>query len=622
MPTSVDGLISGLNTTNTISQLMAVERQSQTRLTAQRTENDSLVGTFQTLNSRMLALKDAGTNLRALTGWQATRATSSDATLASATASSTAQAGGVTFRIDRLASSHALVSSGTVSSTSAIVATPNSHYLVSAASALGVSQLTSSADLALGAQTVTVTQSSAGAAQRSTVLGNSVTVAGGTTIEIATDGTTATTQTITLVGGTYTRDALADMVTTASGGSLKASFGNDGTLGLATTREGSAAKLAVTGGTGLATLGLSVSAAALSGTDAIVTVGTHATTITDLSAGAAVSFSAGAGLGSINATLSGGLRAGTSKVTNVDFGDGKLTTVTAAINNASTGFRASTVQVSPGTFRLQLAASGSGETGKITSDTTVFDVSFGGMNTLTAAADAKITVGTGASAYSVTASENKMEVLPGVVVALSRAAPATDVTITVANDTEAIAAKVSTLIESVNGALNYITSQSRYDSTTRKGGPLLGDSTARSLQRQVYDAFGTIGAGGASALGITLGREANMNFDRAKFIAAYQADPAAVQAAFTNATTGFAARLETVATSATAAVTGQLTSTIEGKKSLSKNLTTQISSWDTRLALREAGLKRMFSNLEVALGKIQAQSNRLAGELNKLANSR
>ncbi len=619
MPTSVDGLISGLNTSNTISQLMAVERQSQMRLTAQRTENDSLVGTFQSLNSRMLALKDAGTTLRALTGWQSTRATSTDVALASATTTSTAQSGNLTFRIDRLASTHALVSSSTVSSTSAIVATPNSHYLVSASSALGISQLTSSNDLAVGSHTLTVTQSSAGAVERSTVLGNSVTIAAGSTIEIATDGTTATTQIVTLAGGTYSRSALAELVTTASGGSLKASFGNDGKLELATTREGSAAKLAITGGSALTALGLSASAAAVSGTDAIVTVGTQATTITDLSAGAAVSFSAGGGLGSINATLSGGLRAGTSKVANVDLGDGKLSTVTNAINNAGAGFRATTVQVSTGVYRLQLAASASGENGKITSDTSVFDISFGGMNTLTGAIDAKITIGSGASAYSVTSSENKMEVLPGVVVALNKAAPTTDVTIAVASDADAIASKVSTLIESVNGALNYITSQSRYDASTRRGGPLLGDSTARLLQRQVYDAFGTIGAGGAGALGITLGREANVNFDRAKFISAYQADPAAVQAAFTNATTGFAARLETVAKSATEAVTGQLTSTIEGKQSLSKNLTTQITSWDTRLALRESGLRKTFSNLEVALGKLQAQSTRLAGEINKLS---
>lgn len=618
MPTSVDGLISGLNTSNTISQLMAVERQSQTRLTAKRTANDSLIGTYQSLNSRMLALKDAGQNLRALTGWQASRGTSSDATIATATTSSTAQSGSLTFRVERLASSHALVSSGTVTSTSAIVATPNSHYLVSASSALGVSQLTSSVDLAVGSHTLTVTQSSAGAIERSSALGNSITVAAGSTIAIATDGTTVSTQTITLGGGTYSRSALAELVTAASGGSLKAGFSNDGRLELATTREGSAAKLAITGGTALTALGLSASATALSGTDAIITLGTETSTITDLAAGASVSFSAGAGLGSITATLSGGLRAGTSKVANVDFGDGKLSTVTDAINNSGSGFRATTVQVSMGTYRLQLAASGSGETGRITSDTSVFDVAFGGMNLLSAAADARITIGSGSAAYSVTASENKAEVLPGVVVALNKAAPSTDVTITVNNDAEAIATRVAGLVESVNGALNYITSQSRYDASTRRGGPLLGDSTARSLQRQVYDAFGTIGGGGAAALGVTLGREANVNFDRAKFIAAYQADPAGVQAAFTNATTGFAARLETVAKSATEAVTGQLTSTIEGKQSLSKNLTTQISSWDTRLALRESGLRKTFGNLEVALGKLQAQSTRLASEITKL----
>ena len=618
MPTSIDGLISGLNTSNTISQLMAVERQSQTRLTAKRTANDSLIGTYQSLNSRMLALKDAGQNLRALTGWQASRGTSSDATIATATTSSTAQSGSLTFRVDRLASSHALVSSGTVTSTSAIVATPNSHYLVSASSALGVSQLTSSVDLAVGSHTLTVTQSSAGAIERSSALGNSITVAAGSTIAIATDGTTVSTQTITLGGGTYSRSALAELVTAASGGSLQAGFSNDGRLELATTREGSAAKLAITGGTALTALGLSASATALSGTDAIITLGTETSTITDLAAGASVSFSAGAGLGSITATLSGGLRVGTSKVANVDFGDGKLSTVTDAINNSGSGFRATTVQVSMGTYRLQLAASGSGETGRITSDTSVFDVAFGGMNLLSAAADARITIGSGSAAYSVTASENKAEVLPGVVVALNKAAPTTDVTITVNNDAEAIATRVAGLVESVNGALNYITSQSRYDASTRRGGPLLGDSTARSLQRQVYDAFGTIGGGGAAALGVTLGREANVNFDRAKFIAAYQADPAGVQAAFTNATTGFAARLETVAKSATEAVTGQLTSTIEGKQSLSKNLTTQISSWDTRLALRESGLRKTFGNLEVALGKLQAQSTRLASEITKL----
>lgn len=616
MPTSIDGLISGLSTTNTITQLMNVERLSQNRLTAKRTANDSLVSTYQQLNSRMLAMKDAGAALRAATGWQATRATSSDATIATATTSSTAPAGNLTFRVDRLATTHSLVSGGSVSSTTAVVATPNSHYLVSAASALGVSNLTASNDLALGSHTITVTQSSAGAKATGTTLGNSVTVGAGTTIEIATDGSTSTTQTITLTAGTYSRTALTDMVSAASGGSLRAGFTNDGRLELATTREGSAARLAVTGGTALASLGLSVSAAAASGVDAIVTVGAQSTTITDLSSGSLVSLAAPAA-GSITATLSGGLRAGTAKAVNVDLGNGELATVTDAINTAAAGFRASTVQVSPGSYRLQLAATASGEKGRITADTTIFDVAFGGMQTLSAAVDAQLTVGSGPAAYVVTSSDNKAELLPGVTVALNKAGPTAEVTIAVTNDASALATKVQTLVESVNGALNFITSQSRYDTTTRRGGPLLGDNSARALQRQIYDAFGTIG-GGAAALGISLGKEANINFDQAKFIAAYQADPVGTQAAFTNATSGFAARVENTGKAATDSVSGLLTTTIAGGQELSKNLTTQIAGWDTRLALREAALRRTFSNLEVSLGRLQTQSNRLAGALNRL----
>ncbi len=615
MPTSIDGLISGLNTTNTISQLMAVERQSQVRLTAKRTANDSLIGTFQALNSRMLAMKDGGTNIKSATAWQVTKASSSDATIATATTTSTARSGNLTFRVDQLATTHALVSAGSVSSTDAVVATPNSHYLVSASSALGVSRLTSSSDLALGAHTLTVTQSSAGATERSSVLGTSVTIAAGATIDIATDGSTATTQSIVLPAGTYSRSALEELVTTASAGTLTAKFGNDGRLAVATTREGSAAQLAITGGTALAALGLAVSASAMSGTDGIVTVGATSTTVTDIAVGTIATFAASTG--TVNATLSGGLRAGTSKVVNVDLGDAKLTTVTDAINNAGAGFRATTVQVAAGTYRLQLAATNSGQNGRITADTTVFDTALGGMQTLTAAVDAKLTVGTGSAAYTVTSSDNRAEVLPGVTVALAKAAPATDVTINVTNDADAIGAKVSALIDSVNGALDHITSQSRYDTTTKRGGPLLGDSTTQSLQRQIYNAFGTIG-GGAAALGIKLGSAANINFDRAKFIAAYQADPAGVEAAFTNATTGFAARTEAVAKSATEAVTGLLTTKISGSQSQTKTLTEQIASWDTRLALREAALRRTFGNLEVALGRLQGQSARLAGEIKKL----
>ena len=615
MPTSIDGLISGLDTSGTITQLMNVERQSQTRLTAKKTANETLVTTYQTLNSRMLAIKEAGTSLRTATTWQVSKASSSDVTIATASASSTASAGNLTFRVDRLATTHTLVSAGTVNSASALVVPANSHYLVSAASARGISKLVGSGSLALGAHSIEVTQSSAGAVQESAPLGTTITLLP-STVEIARDGSTTTTDTISLIGGTYTREQLVEHITTASGGTLKASFTTEGKLQLATTREGSAAKLAVTGGTAVAQLGLSVSASASSGTDAIVKVGTETTTITDLAAGADIVLSAPAGA-TLTATLSGGLRIGTSKTVNVDLGDGALSTVTAAINTASAGFRATTVQVGAGVFRLQIASTDSGEAGKITSDVSIFDTSFGGMNTLSAAVDAKLTVGSGAASYTVTSSSNKAEVLPGVTVLLNKAAPTTDVTIAVVPDADAIAGRVQAMVEAVNGAFGYINSQSRYDTKTRVGGVLLGNATARQLQRQLYDTFNSI-TGGAASVGITVAKDSGMQFDKTKFIAAYQADPAGTKAAFDQATTGLATKAEAVGTAATDSVTGLLTTTINGRVTLSKNLTDQISSWDSRLALREAALRRTFSNLEVSLGRLRASSSRLAGEIAKL----
>ena len=182
MTTSVDGLVSGLSSSDTISQLMAVERQSQTRLTSKKSSVESIISSFQTLNSKMLGVKDVSASLKADPAWQLTQASSSDISIATVTAAGTAIAGSLSFRVDQLASTETLVSAGTVSSTSAIVATPGSHYLVSAASGLGFSLLTGSNDLTLGAHTVVVTQASAGASQTGTALGSSITIGGGATL--------------------------------------------------------------------------------------------------------------------------------------------------------------------------------------------------------------------------------------------------------------------------------------------------------------------------------------------------------------------------------------------------------------------------------------------------------
>jgi flagellar hook-associated protein 2 len=81
---------------------------------------------------------------------------------------------------------------------------------------------------------------------------------------------------------------------------------------------------------------------------------------------------------------------------------------------------------------------------------------------------------------------------------------------------------------------------------------------------------------------------------------------------------GFAARLESVMKWASDSVDGSVTTMIQGRQTMSRDLETAISSWDVRLDLRRASLEKTYAALEVALGKLQSQSSWLAGQINSL----
>ena len=72
------------------------------------------------------------------------------------------------------------------------------------------------------------------------------------------------------------------------------------------------------------------------------------------------------------------------------------------------------------------------------------------------------------------------------------------------------------------------------------------------------------------------------------------------------------------AAAATQAGTGRIQVAIDNRTSTAKTLDDQIANWDSRLALREAFLKRQFSALESALGAAKNQSSWLAGQIAQL----
>ncbi|MGN6301565.1 MAG: flagellar filament capping protein FliD [Angustibacter sp.] len=115
MATTVDGLISGLDTTGIISQLMQVEAVPQNRLKTSLTTEQSALSALQSVNTRFAGLQSAAEKLQQASTWGAATASSSSASV-TATAGSGALSGSVTFSVTQLATAQSSISGQTFAS--------------------------------------------------------------------------------------------------------------------------------------------------------------------------------------------------------------------------------------------------------------------------------------------------------------------------------------------------------------------------------------------------------------------------------------------------------------------------------------------------------------------------
>lgn len=451
MTASIDGIVSGLGTSDLIAQLMRVERQPQVQLQRKRDTAQKVLDAYRSLNTRFSAIRDAAKALGTATGWELAKATSSDAARVSAQATAGAKPGSITFTVDQLAAAAASVSSGTVSST-------------------------------------------------------------------------------------------GDAVTTS----------------------------------------------------ATVFVTKGATT------------------------------------TEVSVGDGSLASVVSGINTAKIGVTATAVQVEPGKYKLQLESTTTGADTDISVDDGAGGNPFasstlGSVGQLRAGADAKLQVG-GPSGYTVTRSSNTIsDLLAGVTMTLTKADPATSVTVDVAADAEGLADRVGKLVDTLNAALGEMKSTTAYNAETKKGGVLLGESLVRRLRGDLVLAATDEVPGAAlnspSAAGLSVKADGTLGFDRAKFLDAYAKDPGAVEdvvGSGTGSAAGMAARVAALAQGAVDAGTGLLPSAVEGRQSEVRSLDRRIAEMDVRLADREQRLRLHFNSMEAALGRLRQQGDWLAAQLTRL----
>ncbi len=119
---SVDGLISGLDTTSLINQLMTAESSTQTALKARANSQQSQISAYSAVNTSLATMQTAAQKLLDVGGLNQMKATSSSGSVA-ATASAGALSQSLTFAVDRLARGEMHVSASSSSTSAAGFAT-------------------------------------------------------------------------------------------------------------------------------------------------------------------------------------------------------------------------------------------------------------------------------------------------------------------------------------------------------------------------------------------------------------------------------------------------------------------------------------------------------------------
>lgn len=527
--------IAGIDAATIVDQLMEIERIPLNALESRKSTAQNAADALGSLSNSVLGYLGAAERLSSLSKFDRTSSSVSLPSVVSASTGSGAAVGALSFTVDQLAAAEGLRTVDTVASSSVAITSDSLLAIAAGTRELGVASVRAGTGLAAGDVTLTVSQASSNASTTgAAALAASTVVSGANnTVELTVNGAA---HTITIADGTYDADGLATAVQDAldtAGVAATASLTDDGELVLATTREGSAATLQITGGTALADLQLAVDASAHIGTDGIFDVDGTTTTVTSIDAGDSVAVDTGAG--TLDVTLSGGLRVGESDVEVVDIGGGSLSEVVTAINTASNGVSAAAVKVADGQWLLQLNATRTGEDGRIAIDQDVFS-GLGGFVETSAAQNARITVGSGAGAYSIEASGNTFTDVMGGVTLTAKQVSTDPVTVSVSRDDEAIANDVAKLVSAANDLIGLIRVQTRTDPSAGTKGPLAGNGTVRSVAEQVRSALTDqiSGLGYLAAdVGIERDRDGGITFDKAKFLEAIADDPDGIARLFT-----------------------------------------------------------------------------------------
>ena len=251
-----------------------------------------------------------------------------------------------------------------------------------------------------------------------------------------------------------------------------------------------------------------------------------------------------------------------------------------------------------------------------------------GMDLKKAAANAAATV----NGIPVESATNEISgAIDGLTLTLRGITTGTPVNLSATRDRDAVVAGIKTFADAYNSLAGYLGEQTKYDATSKVGGPLQGEAAANSMQSQLRSIINA--SSGASSVysrlsdvGLQVQRDGTLKIDDAKLTAASN-NPAELKKAFANSDSlvssnnGFARRYSTLASQALG-VDGTVTARTQGlQKLLTKNGDDQTRLND-RVDQFQRRLVAQYTALDGNLSKLNALSSYVTQQIAQMNRSR
>jgi flagellar hook-associated protein 2 len=299
---------------------------------------------------------------------------------------------------------------------------------------------------------------------------------------------------------------------------------------------------------------------------------------------------------------------GTTTTIPIGSGVNTLDQLAASINSQSLGVTANVITDSTGA-RLSLVAQSSGSAA---------DFSISGATGLTfqqaaAGANASLTVdGVPISSASNTVSG----AISGVTLNLQSASPGTEVSLSLAPDSNSITSAVNNFVLAYNQLIQGVNSQFSYNSASNTAGPLQSDSTVQALQSALLGSTnyssGSSTLNTLDSLGISTNADGTLSLNTTTLANAVQSNSAAVTSFFQGTlNNGFAASLNSTLSTYTDPSQGAFTVDLKSIASENQDLTDQTNTLELYISSQQTILTAKYNAADIAIQQLPQKIKQL-----------